>query len=346
MTPLSGRILVTGGAGFIGSALVWALNGRGLRDIVVVDFIEADKRWKGLIPLGENSADKRRNLSPLHYAEFIEADVFRDAIARRPSAYGHFSTVFHLGACSSTTQDNGAYLQEVNIDYSTLLARWALAQGARFVYASSAATYGDGSAGMDDKDDHLDRLAPLNAYGRSKQAFDLFAQSQGWLDRVVGLKYFNVFGPNEAHKGDMRSLVAKAHQQILAGGSVRLFKSEHPDYRHGEQMRDFLYVKDAVEMTLHFADAGRAAGGLFNLGSGIASTWLELVRPIFAALGREPRIEFVALPEKLREKYQYFTRADIGKLRASGYARPVTPLSGAVADYVLNYLGPDRRLGQ
>jgi ADP-L-glycero-D-manno-heptose 6-epimerase len=184
-------------------------------------------------------------------------------------------------------------------------------------------------------------------YGYSKHLFDLHAQRAGWLDRLVGVKYFNVFGPNEAHKGDMRSLVHKACGQIQATGRVQLFQSHHPDYRDGEQQRDFLYVKDAVEMTLHFAEnpAGLATGGLFNLGSGEANTWLALTRALFTALGREPQIDFIPMPEALRGKYQYYTRADIGKLRAAGYTRPVTPLAEAVRDYVQGYLVPGRHLG-
>jgi ADP-L-glycero-D-manno-heptose 6-epimerase len=343
--PSQGRILVTGGAGFVGSALVWALNGRGRTDVVVSDYLEADKRWQGQVPLAAGSEAKRRNLQPLKFADYVEADVLRARLRAHPGAFGRFATVFHLGACSSTTETNAAYLADNNVAYTRELAAWALAQGARFIYASSAATYGDGSAGMDDRDDNLARLRPLNLYGRSKQEFDLYAQREGLLARIVGLKYFNVFGPNEDHKGDMRSLVHKAYHQIKAGGAVQLFKSYQPEYRDGEQRRDFLYVKDAVEMTLHFAETAAGAGGLYNLGSGEAHTWLELVGAIFAALGQPPRIEFIDMPVELRARYQYFTRADIAKLRASGYTKPVTPLAAAVADYVRNHLVPDRRLG-
>jgi len=331
MSSLHGRILVTGGAGFIGSALVWALNQRGLTDIVVTDFLGSDEKW--------------RNLVPLAFSDYVEADAFRSRIAVDPMAFGTFSTVFHLGACSATTERNASYLADNNFGYTRELAAWSLAQSARFVYASSAATYGDGAAGMDDRDPNLGRLRPLNMYGYSKHLFDLYAQRHGFLDRIAGVKYFNVFGPNEDHKGDMRSLVHKAFQQIQATGRVQLFRSHKPEYKDGEQKRDFLYVKDAVEMTIHLADRGRQAGGLFNLGSGEANTWLTLTRAIFAALGREPAIDFVDLPEVLRGKYQYFTQADIGKLRATGYDRPGTPLADAVRDYVQGYLVPDRRLG-
>jgi ADP-L-glycero-D-manno-heptose 6-epimerase len=332
MASLDGRILVTGGAGFIGSALVWALNQRGRTDIVVTDV--------------DRAGPKERNLAPLRFADFVGAAEFRARLAANPDAFGAFSAAFHLGACSATTEMDVAYLADNNTAYTRELAAWALARGTRFIYASSAATYGDGSGGMDDRDPDLARLRPLNPYGDSKHHFDLEAQRRGWLDRIVGLKYFNVFGPNEDHKGDMRSVVHKACGQIRATGRVQLFRSHRPDYADGEQRRDFLYVKDAVAMTLHFAEGGAGAGGLFNLGSGEAHTWLELVRAVFAALGREPRIEFIEMPAALRDKYQYFTRADISKLRASGYARPGTPLADAVADYVRHYLVPDKRLGE
>jgi len=332
MSSLSGRILVTGGAGFIGSALVWALNQRGHTEIVVSDFLGSDEKWK--------------NLVPLKFADYVEADVLRSRLTTKATAFGKFSAVFHLGACSATTERNAAYLIDNNYAYTKELAGWALEQDARFVYASSAATYGDGAQGMSDTDENLARLRPLNMYGYSKHLFDLHAQRQGWLQRIVGVKYFNVYGPNEDHKGDMRSLVNKAYQQIMTTGRVGLFKSYHPDYKDGEQQRDFLYVKDAVEMTLHFAEKATQAGGLYNLGSGEANTWLALTRAIFAALGREPAIDFIAMPEILRGKYQYFTQADIGKLRATGYDRPMTPLAGAVRDYVQHHLITGKKLGE
>ena len=182
-------------------------------------------------------------------------------------------------------------------------------------------------------------------YGYSKHLFDCHAQRLGWFDKIVGLKYFNVFGPNEDHKGEMRSLVNKAYQQILTTGRVQLFKSHHPDFKDGEQMRDFLYVKDAVEMTLHFAEKASTASGLYNLGSGEPNTWLTLTRAIFSALGKSDSIEFIDMPEILRGKYQYFTRAEISKLRESGFSRATTPLPAAVHDYVLNYLAPNKKLG-
>ncbi|MGH7997380.1 MAG: ADP-glyceromanno-heptose 6-epimerase [Opitutaceae bacterium] len=331
MSKLEGRILVTGGAGFIGSALIWALNRRGRSDIVVADFLGSDEKW--------------RNLVPLKFADYCEADAFRRRIVERPGAFGPFSTVFHLGACSATTERNAAYLADNNYAYTQELAAWALGSGCRFIYASSAATYGDGGAGMSDQREDLSPFRPLNMYGYSKHLFDRYAQRQGWLNRIVGVKYFNVFGPNEDHKGDMRSVVHKAFGQIRSTGRMRLFKSARQDYRDGEQKRDFLYVKDAAEMTLHFAEEGQSAAGLFNLGSGEARTWLELANAVFAAMGRPPQIDFIDLPEVLRDKYQYFTQADISKLRSTGWDRPLTPLGEAIRDYVQNYLTNDRRLG-
>jgi ADP-L-glycero-D-manno-heptose 6-epimerase len=331
-STLQGRILVTGGAGFIGSALVWALNQRGHTDIVVTDVLGQDEKWK--------------NLVPLKFADYVEAASFREHLRHNPAAFGRFSTVFHLGACSATTEKNASYLIDNNYNVTKELAAWSLEHGARFIYASSAATYGDGAQGMEDTSEELSRLRPLNMYGYSKHLFDLHAQREGWLKRIVGVKYFNVFGPNEDHKGDMRSLVNKAYQQILATGRVQLFRSHKPGFKDGEQMRDFLYVKDAIEMTLHFAEHATDIGGLYNLGSGEANTWLTLTRAIFAALAREPAIDFIDMPEVLRGKYQYFTRADIAKLRATGYTRAMTPLVESVRDYVQGHLVTGRKLGE
>ena len=323
------RVLVTGGAGFIGSVLVWELNRRGCSQVAVVDF-----------PAG---GDKSANLAGLRYTEFVDASELRPRLAS--GAMGKLDCIFHLGACSSTTETNERYLRENNFEYSRDLAKWALGSGVRFVYASSAATYGDGIAGMDDSDPwQLDRLRPLNLYGQSKQWMDLHARNEGWFDRIVGLKYFNVFGPNENHKGDMRSLVCKSYADVLKTGIIRLFKSHRPEYHDGEQKRDFLFVKDAAAMTLHLA-ANPNANGIFNIGSGQARSWNELARAVFTALGREPRIEYIDMPEAIRDKYQYFTQADIHKLLATGYDRPITSLEDAVRDYVVNYLVPGRTVG-
>ena len=323
------RVLVTGGGGFIGSTLVWELNGRGCTDIVIAE--SAPK------------AERSRYLRHLKFADYLGPQETLSCLAA--GKLGQFDFAFHLGACSSTTETNREYLYRNNFEFSRDLAAWAVAAGTRFVYASSAATYGDG-AGMDDSNpENLERLRPLNLYGESKHLMDLHAWRQGWLERVVALKYFNVFGPNEEHKGDMRSVVNKSFGQVMQTGDMRLFKSYRPEYADGEQRRDFLYVKDAVRMTLHLAENRRAAG-IFNIGSGKAHTWNELAAAIFNALGRSPRIEYIEMPGSIRDKYQYFTEAKIGKLRSAGYTGPITPLGEAVRDYVQNYLVPARVLGQ
>ena len=238
------RVLVTGGAGFIGSALVWALNRRGGENIVVCDRLGTDEKW--------------RNLAPLRFADYVEADALLPRL--QSGALGRFDLILHLGACSAATELDAGYLIRNNFEFTKDLAAWALAKQSRFVYASSAATYGDGSAGMEGDETKLDSLRPLNMYGYSKHLFDLHAWRTGFLHQMVGLKYFNVYGPNEDHKGDMRSLVHKSTAQVRAEGLIRLFKSRRPDYRDGEQKRDFLYVKDAVAMTLHLAATPSAQG--------------------------------------------------------------------------------------
>jgi ADP-L-glycero-D-manno-heptose 6-epimerase len=324
------RILITGGAGFIGSALAWALNQRGQEHIVITDRLTTDEKWK--------------NLVALKFADYMDAEDLLHRVESKPDSLGKFDVIFHLGANSATTERDANHLMKNNFEYTKTLAHWALATGSRFVYASSAATYGDGAHGMDDKMPDISRLRPLNMYGYSKHLFDLYAQRAGISKRIVGLKYFNVFGPNENHKGDMRSVVNKAFDQIRATGKTQLFRSHRPDCRDGEQMRDFLYVKDAVAMTLSLA-SNPMSGGLYNLGSGTPHSWLQLTHAIFAAVNMPPNIEFIDMPESLRAKYQYYTCADISRLVAAGYREPVMPLAAAVRDYVQNYLAPGRLLG-
>jgi ADP-L-glycero-D-manno-heptose 6-epimerase len=324
-----GRVVVTGAAGLIGSALVRQLNLEGVEDIVAVDRLGTSEKW--------------RHLVPLRFADYLDADEFYAALAARPDALGEVATVFHLGACSSTTERDASYLIQNNVRCSQEVARWAFARGARFVYASSAATYGARESELrEDLDPHA--LRPLNMYGYSKHLFDGWLRREGLLERAVGLKYFNVYGPNEDHKGTMRSVVAKAYEQIRARGTIELFRSYREGIADGEQSRDFLYVKDAAAVTTFLARTP-SAGGLFNVGAGIDRTWNDLAAAVFAALDLPARIEYVDMPEELRGKYQYRTVADVSKLRAAGWEQPATPLERAVDDYVRNYLVTGASLG-
>jgi len=323
-------IVVTGAAGFIGSALIWLLNQRGEADILTVDVYRSDA--------GEP------NLEPLSYDRGYQGheEFRRDLIDGRYD--GELRGILHMGACSSTTEADWAYLERNNIQYTRDLCLAARRVGARFVHASSAATYGDGANGYSDDHALLDDLEPLNLYGKSKHEFDLWARSEGLLEEICCLKYFNVYGPNEWHKGDMRSMVCKGYEQVRDTGKVRLFRSDRPEYPDGGQRRDFVYVKDAAAMTLWLFDHPEAAG-IFNVGTGHAHDWNTLMGAIFAALGREAVIEYVGMPEALRGKYQYFTEADMGKLRSAGCDVAITPIAAAVRDYVVNHLVGGRHLG-
>ena len=311
------KYIVTGGAGFIGSNIVAALNARGEDDILVVDLLGKDEKW--------------RNLVGLRYADYLEAEAFR--LALHQDTLARVEAVFHMGACSATTELDASYLVDNNYRFTRELCEWCLRNEVRFIYASSGATYGDGALGYSDDDEMTWKLKPLNMYGYSKHMFDLWALRNNLQNEIVGLKFFNVYGPREDHKGDMRSVVNKAFGQIRHSGVVKLFKSYHPGYRDGEQVRDFVYVKDAVEVCLHFA-RNRRASGIFNVGTGTCRTWLDLARASFSALGLEPKIEFIDMPESLRAKYQYRTEADIGKLRRAGYDAPMHTLEEGVRDYL------------
>jgi ADP-L-glycero-D-manno-heptose 6-epimerase len=319
------RIIVTGGAGFIGSAIVWQLNQFGYDDILIVDRMDDSDKWK--------------NLVPLTFEDIIDADDFRKDL----DLYEDADVLIHMGACSSTTERDSRYMLKNNYQYSVDLVNFAIEYDMRFIYASSAATYGDGSAGMKDGTDKLEKLRPLNVYGYSKHLFDRYAERNDLFDRIVGLKYFNVFGPNEDHKGEMRSLVNKAYDQIRETGKLQLFKSADPKYKDGEFGRDFVYIKDAVTMTLHFLETD--ASGLFNVGSGQMQTWNALADAIFRAMEIPSNVEFIDMPEHLRDRYQYRTEADISRIRRTGYKAPTWPLDGAVTEYVQDYLVPGKHLG-
>ncbi|MBU1694146.1 MAG: ADP-glyceromanno-heptose 6-epimerase [Verrucomicrobia bacterium] len=322
---MSTKFIVTGGAGFIGSNLVAALNERGEDHILVVDELGTDEKWM--------------NLVGLRYEDYLGRDDFRAAI--RHDALTSVDAVFHLGACSTTTEKDASFLADNNYRFTRELCEWCLQNGARFIYASSAATYGDGATGYSDDDRHTLTLKPLNMYGYSKHMFDLWALRHALLDRIVGLKYFNVFGPREDHKGDMRSVIHKAFHQIRKAGEVRLFKSYKPKYRDGEQERDFIFIRDAVDVTLFFLDHP-GVSGLFNCGAGQARTWNDLAKAVFAAMKLEPRITYIEMPPALREKYQYHTQADVSKLRRAGYDKSFTSLEDGVREYVQGWLAVAR----
>jgi ADP-L-glycero-D-manno-heptose 6-epimerase len=319
-------ILVTGGAGFIGSNLVARLTAEGRR-------VSVNDR------LG--SGDKWRNLARHPFDELVAPDYLGDFLSRRGD---EIELIYHLGAITSTTETDADLLADTNIRLSQRLWRWCARHQVPFVYASSAATYGDGTRGFEDDDSEaaLASLHPLNAYAWSKHAFDRWAVGENAHGRDrpplwYGLKLFNVYGPNEYHKGDMQSVVAKAYAQISCGEPVTLFRSHNAAYSDGGQKRDFVYVDDCVDV-LTWLPADAPASGLYNVGSGRAQTWLELVDAVGASSRRSPRIEWTDVPLSLRERYQYYTQADISKLRAAGYEKPFRSLEEGVAAYVQGYL--------
>lgn len=323
-------ILVTGGAGFIGSVLVKELNNQGHEDIVIVDRLRDTAKWK--------------NLRGLKFSEYIHADEFIDSTYQ--DIHESLTMIFHIGACSSTTMMDMDYLMENNVNYSKSL--WVLATHLKipFIYASSAATYGDGEQGYSDDHSKISGLLPLNPYGYSKQLFDEWALQQSETPSMwFGLKYFNVFGPNEYHKEEMRSLVHKAFGQINETGKVKLFKSHRPDFEDGKQLRDFIYVKDVVKGMLALSEKKRSsdaqASGIYNMGTGKCRSFLDLVKATFKAMDKEENIEFIDMPMSIRNQYQYFTEADMGKFLKICPGFEFSSLEDGVADYVQNYLMKD-----
>ncbi|WP_373497861.1 ADP-glyceromanno-heptose 6-epimerase [Desulfococcus sp.] len=316
-------IVITGGAGFIGSAIACQLNRRGIDDLLIVDHLGESEKWK--------------NLVPLRYLDYLDRGDFIERLEKNAFG-GDIRAIFHLGACSATTERNADFLMENNYRYTARIARWQVGRrDCRFIYASSAATYGAGEHGYRDDAAALHHLRPLNMYGYSKHLFDLLARREGWLDHMAGLKYFNVYGPNEYHKGEMRSVVNKAYPGVRDEGRIRLFKSHRSDYGDGEQLRDFIYVADAVAMTLFFLDHPEV-NGLFNIGTGTARSWNDVARALFSAAGKPLNIEYVPMPEALRGKYQYYTCADTSRLRDAGCAHVCMPLEEAIREYVRKYL--------
>ena len=311
-------IVLTGGAGFIGSCFLWRLNKEGITDIVVVDNLE------------DSSKNKEKNLDGKKFKEYIHKDEFIKLVESDKFSKPEF--IIHMGACSSTILDDEDYFIRNNFQYSKTLAKWASVCKAPFMYASSAATYGNGEFGYDDSNESTLKLKPLNYYGQSKQLFDLWVLNNGFEDKVTGIKFFNVFGPNEYHKGEMMSVVCKKFHEVKDKGCITLFKSYRDDYRDGQQKRDFIYVKDSLEVMYYFFTHPEKTG-IFNLGTGVARSWNDLARAMFSALGKEPKIDYIEMPEYLRPKYQYFTEAKMDKIRQIGCDYKFQSLQDSVKDY-------------
>jgi ADP-L-glycero-D-manno-heptose 6-epimerase len=329
MTDRNAVIMVTGAAGFIGSCMVGYLNQEGYKNIIIIDdFSEADKR--------QNYIGKEFNL------KVERADLF-DWLEKNPVT---IDFIFHLGARTDTTEFDYSIHEELNVEYSKKIWNYCTEKNIPLVYASSAATYGSGELGYSDSHEIVEKLQPLNPYGVSKNEFDKWALSQSpshppfW----AGLKFFNVYGPNEYHKSRMASVIYHSFNQIKEKGKVRLFKSHHPDYKDGEQLRDFIYVNDVIAVCYWFMQKSTGSGevpasGLYNLGTGKARSFNDLVTAIYSALDKDANIEYIDTPVDIRDKYQYFTEADMGKLRKAGYNKEFYSLEKGVEDYVNKYLG-------
>ncbi|MEJ2543512.1 MAG: ADP-glyceromanno-heptose 6-epimerase [Calditrichaceae bacterium] len=315
-------IVVTGSAGFIGSCIVSRLNRDGENDVIVVDVLRKNDKWK--------------NLRNLNFYDYLDRSQLLDYL----NSHSNIEAIIHMGACSATTETDTNYLMENNYRYTLNLAEYCVKKKIRFIYASSAATYGDGTLGYNDDEAELRKLQPMNMYGYSKHAFDLKAQREGWLNEIVGLKFFNIYGPNEYHKGDMVSVIYKAVNQIKERGYVNLFKSHRSDYKNGEQKRDFVYVMDAVDMVMFFLK-NKNKSGIFNVGTGKARTFKDLVSSTFEAMGLKTNIKYIDMPMEIRDRYQYFTEAKMDKIQTAGYNISPHSLENGIKDYVQNYLLKD-----
>lgn len=314
-------IAVTGAAGFIGSYLTGLLNRQGFEQLILVDDFTKEQ--------------KAPNLSDKKFIEKVDRDVFAKKANSNPWGIQY---VFHLGARTDTTEMDYAVHKKLNLDYSKVVWKMCTHHSIPLLYASSAATYGAGEHGYTDSHDIVNELKPLNAYGKSKNDFDIWAlQQKDTPPFWAGVKFFNVFGPNEYHKGRMASVIYHAYHQIKEKGSVKLFRSHHPDYKDGEQIRDFIYVQDVAKMCLWLMQQ-QPTSGLYNIGTGRARTFNDLVIAIFSALGKPLNINYIDTPEDIRDKYQYFTEADMEKLLSAGYNKPVQSLEESVSDYVINFL--------
>jgi len=309
-------IILTGGAGFIGSCFLWKLNQLGITDIMVVDNLDFSEKWKNL--LGKK------------FSDYLQKEEFHKLLlsGKLPKV----KKVIHIGACSSTTLCDGDYFIKNNFEFSKDLAKWSIKNKTNFFYASSAATYGDGLNGYDDEHSKVYNLRPLNVYGFSKQIFDLWILQNGLADKTTGFKFFNVFGPNEYHKGDMRSVVCKMFPDAKDKGVMHLFKSYKKKYSDGEQLRDFVYIKDVVEI-MNFFFQNPSKTGIYNIGTGKARSWNDIAKAVFSALGKTPKIEYVEMPENIKERYQYFTQANMDKINAAGCKHKFMTLEESVRDY-------------
>jgi len=322
--------VVTGGAGFIGSNVVASLTKTGNWDVVVSDWVGDD--------------DKRRNIAKHQIVDVVAPEELLTYLDKNKSA---IDVIIHMGAISSTTERNVDLIFRNNFVFSRDLWRWASRYQKRFIYASSAATYGDGSAGFSDEATiaALDRLRPLNPYGWSKHLFDRFVareldKGRDYPSQWAGLKFFNVYGANEYHKDSMKSVIAQIYPKAARGEAVTLFRSHHPDYEDGGQLRDFIYVRDCSQV-VSWLLKNDLVSGLFNLGTGHARSFADLAKAVFAALNRKAFIEYVDTPDDIRDRYQYYTQADMSKIRSAGYADDFTTLEDGIADYVRGYLTQD-----
>lgn len=317
--------VLTGGAGFIGSCVLSYLNGMGKDDVLVVDDMGRGEKW--------------RNLSGKRFEDYINKQEFAAKIEK-----GIFDRdvgcVVHMGACSSTTETDAEYMMNNNYAYTKKLAQWSAKKGVRFIYASSGATYGDGSLGFSDDDENTLKLKPRNVYGFSKAAFDNWAIKSGLVSKIAGLKFFNVFGPNEYHKGDMSSVVYKSYLNVKEKGFIELFESDSRKYENGMQMRDFVYVKSCQKIIWWLIENENVCG-IYNVGTGKPRTWNDLAQAVFAATGKKEDIRYKKMPEQLKGKYQNFTCAENIKLKKAGYTEKFPELEDSVKDYVKNYLEND-----
>ena len=308
-------IVLTGGAGFIGSCFLWKLNQEGYKDIILVDTPEKDKE---------------PNYKNKQFKDFIHKNDFLKLL--EDGKMSEVKHIIHMGACSSTMETDENYLRKNNYEYSKTLAEFALKNKLPYMYASSAATYGDGAHGYDDSDKNSYDLKPLNLYGQSKQIFDLWVLENKYIDKVTGLKFFNVFGPNEYHKGDMKSVICKKFDDVNNGKAMQLFRSYKPEFNDGEQKRDFVYIKDAIEVMFYLFKNPEKTG-IFNLGTGKARSWNDIANAMFSSVNREAKIEYIPMPENIKDKYQYFTEAKMDKLHAAGCPVKFRTLEDSIKDY-------------